>query len=204
MNTASAKITKLTWSKNRPFYLNALMVHKIPESDNYFSVDRSLLLIRNDMNFGVGAHFFARFQTNFQRKKSCQGPNIYVKSVWKGRSPTKEETIYFFAFVRDAAAALIDAEPVLRQLVLWDLGIGLIMSLWTASSFLRKTRTDQTLRCMEREITNSFPSRLYSGDRWCGTSVTAVGPLRYCFHIENEPLVRFLLPVLQSYVDFFE
>ena len=48
------------------------------------------------------------------------------------------ETLDSFAFLRDVIAALADATPVLRQLVLRDISISLKISLWAASRFLRK------------------------------------------------------------------
>ena len=65
----------------------------IPESENSFSVDRSLLLIRNDVSFGVGAHFVAIFQTHLHRKRVVENLSDTTKSVWKEISQIKEETI---------------------------------------------------------------------------------------------------------------
>ena len=55
----------------------------------------------------------------------------------------KEETLYYFSFLCNAIVTLVDASPVLRQLVIRNLGMSLKMISWQASRLLRKTRADQ-------------------------------------------------------------
>ena len=53
----------------------------------------------------------------------------------------KEETLDCFSFISDVVVVIFGAAPVLRQLVLRNLGLRLKMSPWAASIYLRKRKT---------------------------------------------------------------
>ena len=141
MNTASGPFPKLTWSNNRPSFLYALTVHKslrVRTLSVLTVVSSSSGIMRTLESVLVLLKGYIR---TFIEIVLLRNHRILQKCVERDIS-NEEIKLDCFAFLRNSVAALIGAAPLLRKLVLRDIGLRSKIISWTTSTPLMKTRTD--------------------------------------------------------------